>query len=260
MPAVDPNELLSLAEEAARRAGELLLGRFRGKASGVGTKSSPTDPVSDADRDSERLLLALIHDARPDDAVLGEEGGERAGTGEFEWILDPLDGTVNFLYGIPVWCVSVAVRDREGLLAGVIHDPNRAETFTALRGGGAHLDGAPIRVSDEDDVSHALVATGFSYDAAIRAIQADVAARLLPDVRDVRRAGSAALDFCSLACGRVDGYYESWLAPWDRSAGELIVKEAGAVVSDLAPPAGDAVGVVAANRVLHPILDELVRR
>lgn len=256
---VDSDELMQLACDGARRAGKLLVDRFRAPARGVDTKTSPTDLVSDADRESERLLLDLITSKRPDDAVLGEEGGGRKGTSGITWVLDPLDGTVNYLFGIPVWSVSVAVRDEDGTFVAVVHDPNREETFTAMRDRGAWLDGVPIAVSRQSDVSQALVATGFSYEADVRAVQAEVVARLLPRVRDVRRAGSAALDFCSVACGRIDAYYESWLEAWDRAAGELIAREAGAAVSDLPPPKGGAIGVVAANPVLHRIMDELVR-
>jgi myo-inositol-1(or 4)-monophosphatase len=259
MRAVNLDELLQLADEGARRAGRLLIERFGGPARGVDTKSSPTDLVSDADRDSEQLLLDLIASKRPDDGVLGEEGGGRAGTTGVGWILDPLDGTVNYLYGIPVWCVSVGVHYQDQTLLGVIHDPNRDETFSAIRGRGAWLDGRRIRVSSQSELSQALVATGFSYEADIRGAQAEVAARLLSQVRDIRRSGSAALDFCSVACGRVDVFYESWLAPWDRAAGELIAHEAGATISDLPPPRGNAIGVVAANPALHAAVDELVR-
>lgn len=255
---MEAQDILDLAAGGARRAGDLLLERFRRPATGLATKSSPTDLVSDADRDAEQLLFDHIRAARPQDAILGEEGGESAGGGELTWVLDPLDGTVNFLYGIPAWCVSVAAMDERGHLVGVVHDPLHDETFTAVRGGGARLDGSPVRVSEKGDLSTALVATGFSYDPEIRDAQAEVVRRVLPRVRDIRRAGSAALDLCSVACGRVDAFYEAWMGPWDRAAGELIAREAGAVVSDLTPPKGDEKGAVVAGPAIHDAIFELV--
>jgi myo-inositol-1(or 4)-monophosphatase len=250
--------LLTLAVDAARRAGELLLERFRGPATGVDTKSSPTDLVSDADRDSERLLIGLISRERPDDGFLAEEGGGDGSASGLRWVIDPLDGTVNFLYGIPVWCVSVAVEDSSGAIAGVIHDPNRDETFTATRGGGSFLNEDSIRIGDESHMEKALIGTGFAYDSSIREWQADLVRRLLPVVRDIRRFGSAALDLCALACGRIDGFYEADMGPWDRAAGVLIVREAGGIVTDLPPPTGDGLGVIAANRTLHDLLTEFI--
>jgi myo-inositol-1(or 4)-monophosphatase len=205
----DGRALLDLASEAARRAGALLLDRFERPAHGVATKSTPTDLVSDADRDAETLLVRMVEAERPDDGILGEEGGGKASNSGLRWILDPLDGTVNFLFGIPVWCVSVAVEDRNGTLAGVVHDPTRAETFTALRGAGAQLNGDGIRVSDQSDLATALIGTGFAYDLRARGVQASLLSQVLPRVRDIRRAGSAALDLCSVACARLDGFYEA---------------------------------------------------
>jgi myo-inositol-1(or 4)-monophosphatase len=173
------------------------------------------------------------------------------------WIVDPLDGTVNFLFGIPVWAVSIAVEDRDGGLVGIVHDPSRRETFTATRGGGAYLNGTRINVSGCEELARALVGTGFSYDARIRASQAGIVSRLLPEVRDIRRAGSAALDLAWLACGRLDGFYEAPMEAWDRAAGVLIIREAGGVVTDLPPRLGSGVGVIAANPALH---SELVAR
>ena len=250
--------LLSLAEEGARRAGALLLERFRGPASGVGSKSTHTDLASDADRDAEALLTGFIRAQRPQDGFLAEEGGETGPRGELRWVLDPLDGTINFLFGLPSWCVAIAAVDPGGTVLGVIHNPLMDETFTATRGNGARLDGRPIRVSDRSELSSALVATGFSYDAGRRRDQGLTVGRLLPRVRDIRRAGSASLDFASLACGRVDAYYEGPLAPWDRLAGALIASEAGAVVTELPIGDGDETVVVAANPVLHPQLQQIL--
>jgi myo-inositol-1(or 4)-monophosphatase len=174
------------------------------------------------------------------------------------WVVDPLDGTVNFLFGIPHWCISVAAVDPDGTIVGVVHNPNLGETFTAERGRGVWLDGSPIRVSERSDIGSAMIATGFSYDRSARKQQAEIVARVLPAVRDVRRAGSAALDLSALAVGRVDGFYEAPLEIWDKAAGILLVTEAGGVVSELEAPVGLTPGVVAANPALHDDLRKLV--
>jgi myo-inositol-1(or 4)-monophosphatase len=254
-----PDDLLELALSAARRAGELLLTYFEGPAAGVSSKSSHTDLVSDADRASEKLLLDAIGAARPDDGVLAEEGGARDSTSGYTWVVDPLDGTINFLFGIPVWSVSIAVQDDEGTVVGVVHDPSRAETFAARRGAGATLNGTAVTVSDKTDLTTALVGTGFSYETEARARQAETVASVLPHVRDIRRAGSAALDLASVACGRLDGFYEGTMEPWDKAAGALLVSEAGGVVSELRPPLAHlSPGVVAAGPGLHAQLATLV--
>jgi myo-inositol-1(or 4)-monophosphatase len=252
------NPLVDLAVEGAHRAGGLLLERFSQAPTGVESKSSPTDLVSDADRDSESLLLELIASRRPEDSVLAEESGGDLSPRGLTWIVDPLDGTVNFLFRIPVWAVSVAVADPEGLLVGVVYDPNRDETFTAARGQGTRLNSEPVRVSDRSKLAEALVGTGFAYDAPRRAAQAEVAARLLPKIRDIRRAGSAALDLAWVACGRLDAFYEAHMGRWDRAAGELLVREAGGVVSELRDPIGADHGVVAGPEALHDRLRSLV--
>jgi fructose-1,6-bisphosphatase/inositol monophosphatase family enzyme len=253
------SELLDLATEAARSAGNLLLERFVRPARGVDTKTSPTDPVSDADRASEELILGLISKSRPADGIVGEEGGGRTGSSGVEWVVDPLDGTVNFLYGIPVWAVSIAARDERGTFLGVVFDPNRDEMFTAELGGGSRMNGEPIRVGDETDLAKALIGTGFAYQAEARAVQARVVERLLPRVRDIRRAGSAASDLATVACGRFDGFFEAHLEEWDRAAGVLLVREAGGVVADIPPPIPTiSGGVVAANATLFDELRRLV--
>jgi myo-inositol-1(or 4)-monophosphatase len=257
---VDPKALLDLAVEIATAAGELLLGRFRSGVTGVDTKSSPTDVVTDADRDSEELVLARIETARPDDGVVSEEGEGRPSRSGVTWIVDPLDGTVNYLFGIPVWGVSVAVHDQDGPLVGVVVDPARSEVFSALRGEGTTVNGRKVRVSDKVDLDTALVGTGFSYEADARRVQAERLVRVLPRVRDVRRAGSAAIDLSWTACGRLDGFFEAPMKLWDRAAGELLITEAGGRVTPLAAPngrEGDR-GVIAANPRLHAALDELV--
>lgn len=247
----DLDALLALAVDAAREAGVVLIERY-GSVLGVETKSGATDPVTEADRASEQTLVEHILSARPDDGLLGEEGASREGSSGLRWVLDPLDGTVNYLYGLPSWCVSVACEDAEGALVGVVHDPVHDEVFSAARGHGAVLDGRRLHVNDPVALPEALVATGFVYDPVVRERQAGVVARVLPAARDVRRFGSAALDLCALACGRVDGYYEDTLGHWDWSAGGLIASEAGARVERLGS------GVIAAGPALFEELRALV--
>lgn len=189
--------------------------------------------VSDADRDAEELIRDLLASQRPDDGLLGEEGSDVESANGRRWVVDPLDGTTNYLYRFPAWVVSVALEDADGTAVGVVHDPLRGETFTALRGQGARLDGEPIAVSGAQRLDSALVGTGFGYDADRRARQAQLLQTLLPRVRDIRRAGAAALDLCMVACGRLDGYYERGLQAWDWAAGALIAAEAGASVIPL---------------------------
>jgi myo-inositol-1(or 4)-monophosphatase len=251
--------LVELAQDMAHEAGALLLERARGPVGGVTTKSSPADLVSDADRESEALLLARLAAQRPDDAVLSEETGESPGSSGLRWVVDPLDGTTNYLYGFPSWSVVVAVEDGGGTAAGVVFDPGRDETFVAVRDGGSTLNGRPIAVSGAQLPGEALVGTGFSYSAEARAVQARALAAILPAVRDIRRAGSAALDLCWVACGRLDGFYEGPLKHWDSVAGVLMVAEAGGRVSPL--PAVDASGdggVLAAAPGLHDPLRQIV--
>jgi myo-inositol-1(or 4)-monophosphatase len=253
------NELVTLAEEAATRAGEILLEHFAGSIAGLDTKTSPTDPVSDADRASEAFLLDFIAAKRPQDGVIAEEGGEERSDSGLTWVLDPLDGTVNFLYRIPTWCVSIAIDEGTDTIVGVIHDPNRKETFSAAKGNGAYMNGSAIRVSEETDLSKALIGTGFSYEADAREVQAQLAGRIVPAARDIRRAGSAAIDLSSLACGRLDGFYEAPMERWDKAAGVLIAREAGATVTELPPPKeGLPPGVIGANPTLHQELSNLL--
>lgn len=252
------NELLEIAIDAARRAGDLLLERFRTPARGIDTKSSPTDLVSDADRDAETLLVDAIVAARPGDGILAEEGGARESSSGVRWVVDPLDGTVNFLFRIPAWCVSVAAEDERGGVVGVIRDPNRDETFTTIRGEGAFLNGAAISVGRKTALADALIGTGFAYEARARAVQAQRLPRVLPAVRDIRRAGSAALDLASVACARLDGFFEAPMERWDQAAGTLLVREAGGVTSELRAPFGNSHGVIAANPILHEHLRRLV--
>ena len=253
-------DLLHLAARAARAAGDLLLERSGGPASGVASKTSRTDLVSDTDRAAEALIVGMIRAERPDDAIVGEEGADAPGSGEVRWLVDPLDGTINYLWGIPQWSVSLAALDREGPLAGVVHDPSRGETFTAARGGGARLGERTLRVGPGAPLDEALVGTGFSYRAAERARQAALLQEILPAVRDVRRFGSAAIDLAWVACGRLDGYYERGLNPWDWAAGRLIVSEAGGVVQELPATAEEPLGCIAAPPALIGPLRALVDR
>lgn len=251
--AEDPAFLLALAIEVAIDAGQVLLAH-RDRAMDVEFKTSATDPVTVADRASEALIARRLLDARPDDGVLGEEDADnRAGTSGIRWVVDPLDATVNFTYHLPHWCVSIAAEDHDGPIAGVVHDPVRGEVFAAARGAGATLGDVALHVSEAADLARSLVATGFSYDPAVRADQGRDAADLLTRVRDLRRGGSAALDLAYVAAGRVDAYVEFGLAPWDWAAGRLLVTEAGGAVTTVHRRLGGEVraGIVAGGPVAH---------
>ena len=254
----DDRRLLALAEEAARTAGRLLLDRFGLPPTGIDRKSSATDMVSDADRESEGLIRDLLSRERPGDAVLGEERGASRGEGGLLWVVDPLDGTTNYLYRQPTWSVSIACEDDDGARVAVVHQPVADETFTAVRGAGARLDGAAISASDATELARSLIGTGFGYRAEVRAQQARALVEILPAVRDVRRAGSAAIDLCWVACGRLDGYYELGVQRWDTAAGVLIAREAGAVVTPLQPVGVAEAGVLAAAPGVHDALTSLV--
>jgi myo-inositol-1(or 4)-monophosphatase len=248
---------LELAERAAAAAAEVLMDYYGKPPEGLGSKSSATDLVSDADREAERVVRELLAGERPDDGLLAEEGSDVSVNSGRRWLVDPLDGTVNFLYGFPAWAVSVALEDDQGSAAGVVLDPVKGERFTALRGEGAHLNGEPLAVTGETSPDQAMLATGFAYDPERRAAQAELMLTVLPRVRDIRRAGAAALDLCYVAAGRVDAYYERGLNRWDWAAGRLIVEEAGGVVADLD---GHPHGLAAAATIeLQEALLELVR-
>ncbi len=247
--------LLEVALDAAGAAGRLIVDeRPRGPLEVTATKSSATDIVTVMDQRAERLVVDRITAARPDDGFLGEEGAATEGTSGVTWVVDPIDGTVNYLYEIPAYAVSVAARIGDQVVAGAVVNPVTGETWTAVRGQGAWLDGEPIRVNVAPDLAMALVATGFGYAAQRRARQAEVLRSVLPVVRDVRRAGAASLDLCALACGRVDGYYEQGLKPWDLAAGGLVAEEAGATVGGLlGRPAGEAMVVAAPPGLFEPL-------
>jgi myo-inositol-1(or 4)-monophosphatase len=257
MTEAEEDALLAVALEAARGAGAELRARFGHRQHGVRAKSGPTDLVSDADLAAEAAIRDVLRSRRPDDAILAEEGGATAG-GALRWVVDPLDGTINFLFGVPAWGVSVACEDADGALVGVVLDPMRGECFAATRSGAPTLDGERIEARAQGGLANALVATGFSYDAPVRARQAEVITRVLPRVRDIRRMGAAALDLCWTAAGRFDAFYERGLKAWDLAAGALIAERAGLEVRALAATQDEPSGVVVTRAGLMEELLELV--
>ena len=271
----DPAEFRDLALSIARE----VVPELRRRAGGVdvsATKSTVTDLVTEVDCWAEERIVARILDARPDDAVLAEEGAGVAGTSGVRWLVDPIDGTTNFVYGHPGFSVSIGVEVDNRPVAGVVVDPLLGDEFCAAHGQGATRNGRPVRVSSVSDPAAALVATGFAYDSERRRLQAEALVTILPRVRDVRRVGGAALDLASVSCGRVDAYFEWGLSPWDCSAGSVLVTEAGGVItlfktSTSAPPFPVAVTgeeasmnwsddliVMATNRDLATPLTELL--
>ncbi|MGH2914019.1 MAG: inositol monophosphatase family protein [Solirubrobacteraceae bacterium] len=254
----DERVLLAVAEEAARAGAAELVERFGRRQRDVRAKSGPTDLVSEADLAAEAAIRDVLARCRPGDAILAEEGGA-SGDGELRWVVDPLDGTINFLFGIPQFAVSVACEDEDGAIVGVVLDPMREELFAASRTGSATLDGTSLAGSRCDSLAIALLATGFAYDAERRARQAQVLTRVLPRVRDIRRAGAAALDLAWCACGRCDAYYERGLAHWDWAAAGLICARAGMTVVALEPGGdGEPAGLLAAPPALAAELEALV--
>ncbi len=229
--------------------------RYEGPASGLEQKSSRTDMVSDADRDAEAVVRDLLAAERPDDGLLAEEGSASEAASGRRWVVDPLDGTTNYLYRFPAWNVSVALEDAQGSLVGVVHDPLRGETFTAIRGAGSWLGERRLAIEAPSGLDTALVATGFGYSPERRATQAELLTRVLPRVRDIRRAGAAALDLCWVAAGRVDAYYERGLNHWDWAAASLVVAEAGGEVRDLP---GEPFGLMASAPAIADELFALV--
>jgi myo-inositol-1(or 4)-monophosphatase len=261
-----PTQLLGIALEAAERAGRLLRDGRPPELAVKATKTSAIDVVTEMDLAAEKLITGFLAERRPHDGVLGEEGTASAGTSGVRWIIDPLDGTVNYLYGLPQWAVSIAAELDGEMVAGVVEAPMRGETYRAVRGGGAHRTAAgaapePLRCRPAPPLAEALVGTGFNYVAAVRAAQARVAAHLIPRVRDIRRSGSAAIDLCDVAAGRLDGFYERGLNAWDLAAGALIAREAGAHTGGRpGRPADGELAVAASPGVfgeLQPLLDEL---
>ena len=252
---------VSVAVDAARTAGAVLLSRWERRGAGLQTKTTSTDVVLDADRAAEAEVVKILRAAYPHDAIVAEEG---SGAGEsssgFRWFVDPLDGTVNYLYGIPHYAVAIACEDDEGLLASAVYDPSRDELFTAARGAGAWLRAERLCVSRQTDLSQSLVATGFAYVADHRFAQASLLPIVLPAVRDIRRAGSAALDLAWLSASRVDAYFETGVQPWDVAAGSLLVTEAGGTVSKVSGIGEDRrAGILASNGLVHAELSRLLK-
>jgi myo-inositol-1(or 4)-monophosphatase len=248
------DELLAVALEAARQAGALLRDGRPADLGVAATKSSPVDVVTEMDLASEKLIVELITGRRPQDGYLGEEGTERPSESGVRWVVDPLDGTVNYLYGQPNWGVSVAAELNGEVVVAVVAVPARGELFQAVLGRGALLDGRPLATRPAPPWGQALVATGFNYVLPVRVHQAEVLHRLMPELRDIRRGGAAAVDLCDLAAGRLDGYYERGLAPWDLAAGGLIAREAGALTGGRpgSPASGELV-VAGAPGVFEPL-------
>jgi len=237
--------LLDLAVATAREAGELIT-RMRSLGVDVsGTKSSPIDIVTVADRACEDLILRRLLGARPDDGFHGEEGDDVASTSGVTWVVDPIDGTVNYLYGLPHYAVSIAAMKDDLVVAGVVRSPLPDVEYAATRGGGATLNGVPVRVRKSPPLDQVLVATGFSYEARIRERQGQAVARLLPHVRDIRRQGSCALDVCAVASGHCDAYVEEGAHLWDYAAGGLVAAEAGAIFEVWTTSAGKDLAVCA---------------
>jgi myo-inositol-1(or 4)-monophosphatase len=245
----EPARLLDIAVELAHAAGRKLLDGQAGVRTTVETKSTRTDMVTEMDRASEALIAEGLRQARPHDGMLGEEGTAAPGVTGVVWVVDPLDGTTNYLYDFPSWAVSIGAMIDGVPTVGAVYDPVHDETFTGVSGGGSFLNGTRLRVAGAPDLATALVGTGFSYDAANRRRQAELLTTVLPVVRDVRRAGSAASDMCWVAAGRLDAYYERGVQLWDVAAGTVIATEAGAVVDRL----DDETIVVAAPQLFDPL-------
>ena len=255
--------LLGVAEQIAREAGALLRDRPRGLR--AESKSTPTDAVTEMDRAAEALIVERLRQLRPDDRIVGEETGQHDGADNdadgdatVTWLVDPLDGTVNYLYAIPQFAVSIAAQQHGRTIAGVVYDVMRDELYAATPGGGATCNGTSIRCSDQTDLALSLVATGFAYASDARSVQARVLTTVLPAVRDIRRLGSAALDLCMVASGRVDAYFEAGMQPWDWAAGALIATEAGARVGGMGGRPPGSWTTLAANVALFGHLEALL--
>ena len=244
---VAPDELLALALRVAQEAGLLLMDRPA--TFDVSSKSVAIDITTQMDHASEKHIVAALLAVRPGDGVIGEEGASRPSISGITWVIDPVDGTVNYLYGLPGWNISIAAKDSDGPLIGVVHAPTINSTWTGIRGGGAFFNGSPIHCNDPIELNRALIGTGFAYDVRERVEQGRVIATLLPQIRDLRRIGAAAVDLCYVAMGAFDGYFEAGLKEWDAAAGGLIATEAGAQVTT------NSVGItVCAGPALHPYL------
>lgn len=251
--------LESLAIDLAVRAGTTITEMRADAVGSAETKSSPTDPVTAADRAAEDIIVEGIRTARPDDGIVGEEGTDHEGTSGVRWFVDPIDGTANYVYGIPAYSVSIGAEVNGRMEVGVVLNPVTDELFRARRGHGAHLGDTPISASTETDLEACMLGTGFGYLEARRRRQAEILIDVLPRVRDIRRFGSAALDLCAVAAGRLDAYYEAGLNSWDYAAGWLIATEAGAVVGNIRDGAPSSTFLLAAAPGLNDRLVELLR-
>ena len=253
----DVAALVVLATRAAR-AGARVHRAGLGRVQQIDVKSTPTDLVTEVDREAERVIVDLIVEERPDDAILGEEATAREGRSGVRWIVDPLDGTTNYVYRYPAFGVSIGIEIDGDIAAGVVHDSARDRVYTGIVGSGAACNGTAIRVRDGADLATALIATGFQPAPTRRRWQAAVLAGVLPHVRDVRRGGSAAIDLCGVASGQLDAFYEAGLAEWDTAAGTAIVRAAGGVVRVLDRPTPPTPLVVAAGpRLIDPLVELL---
>jgi myo-inositol-1(or 4)-monophosphatase len=259
-PVIDLDDLLQLAEHVALEASEILLTGLTDARRVVATKSSDTDLVTEVDQRSEAAIVSALGASRPDDGILGEEGANHPGSTGVRWVVDPLDGTTNYLYGLPPFSVSVAAEVDGVLAVGVVADPLAGELFSARTGGGATCNGVPITCTAKSHLGTALVATGFSYAADRRRGQAEVLRTVLPEIRDIRRAGAASIDLCRVAAGMVDGYWEVGMQPWDFAAGTVIAREAGALVGALDGDEPSTAFVLAAGPALYADLRELLVR
>lgn len=253
-------DLLETALEAAARAGALLRDGRPDDLDVAATKTSPIDVVTEMDLAAEKLITGHLAEHRPEDGVLGEEGASVTGTSGVRWVVDPIDGTVNYLYGLPAWAVSIAAEYAGETVVGVVEIPSRGETFRAVLGHGAFRNAAPLACRPAPPLDQALIGTGFNYVHERRIAQAEVARRLIPRVRDIRRSGSAAVDLCDVAAGRLDGFYERGLHHWDYAAGDLIAREAGAETGGRPGEGPGETLTLAASpgvfRDLQPLLDD----
>ncbi|GGI44758.1 myo-inositol-1(or 4)-monophosphatase [Agromyces flavus] len=259
------SDLLDLARRIATTVAATALEERRRGIAVESTKSSPVDVVTAVDRETEARIRSLILDARPDDGIFGEEEDTHVGTSGLNWVVDPIDGTVNLLYDIPAWCVSIAVVDGPPdplhwhALAGVVVNPVTGDVFEASRGGGARLGDQELHVNEDVELSKALIATGFSYSAERRRAQATTLLQVVPRIRDIRRIGSAALDLSAIALGRLDGFYERGLNPWDHAAGALVLREAGGRVGGVGgAPESSELLVAAAPSIFDELLSLVV--
>ena len=252
------SQLRLIAESLAREAGDMALnGRKRGPLTAT-TKSSPIDMVTKFDKASETLITEGLAKVRPDDSIIGEEGAAKQGASGITWHIDPIDGTTNFYFDLPMWAVSIGAVDEHGPLAGAVYVPALGEMFSGARTEGATLNGMPISVRNNNDIADALVCTGYSYLISEREIHAKRVADIVMKVRDIRRLGAAAVDLCFVACGRLDAYFEEHLNSWDLIAGQVIATEAGAVFSDYVGNAVTPAQVLAATPGVHADLIHLI--